>query len=228
MNRDHTQFESQNAAPRARVAVFGSFYRGFHVLGKLLEDDLRHKVEVVGVATDDPSQSFVSPGKRVWQYPHTQDEREMVQKLAHSNGIDVYSGRVKTPEFYDLMDQAWKPDLCIMATFGQKINATLHQKPPLGFFNLHPCIDDHWPSRYVGGNPFQALMDAGKTYAVVAMHHVDDGFDTGALVAYSEKIAIPPNASVVDMHKLTSPFAAKLAAAEIEKIVDRARSAQAS
>ena len=221
MNRDHTHFDIRHARPKVRVAVFGSFYRGFHVLSKFLEEQLRQKVEGVGVATDDASQAFVSPGKRVWQYPHTLDEREMVQKLARSHGIDVYTGRVKTPEFYERMDEVWKPDLCIMATFGQKINATLHQKPPLGFFNLHPCIDDHWPSKYVGGNPFQALLDEGKTYSVIAMHHVDDGFDTGELVAYSERIAIPPNAGVVDLHKLTSPFAARLAASEIEKIIDK-------
>ena len=228
MIRDSVKIENGDDKPKARIAVFGSFYRGFHVLSKLLEERLRHKIDVVGVATDDASQAFVSPGKRVWQYPHTQDEREMVQKLARSHGIDVYTGRVKTPEFYQRMDEVWKPDICIMATFGQKINATLFQKPRMGFLNLHPCIDDRWPSEFVGGNPFQALLDAGKTYTVVALHHVDDGFDTGELIAYSERIDMPPNAGVVDLHKLTSPYAAQLAVSEIEKIIDRSFSAQLS
>jgi methionyl-tRNA formyltransferase len=211
-----------SAQPKIRVAVFGSFYRGFYVLSDLLIGALSEKVCVVGVATDDPGSSFISAGKRVWQYPHTEHEQTMVASLAQSAGIEVYRDRVKTQQFYDILDQHWKPDLCIMATFGQKINARLFEAPSLGFFNLHPCIDDGWPSRYVGGNPFQHLLDEKMPYAQVAMHRVDDGFDTGELIAYSEKLSIPPCASVVDLHKITSPTAARLASLEIGKIIDLA------
>jgi methionyl-tRNA formyltransferase len=210
--------------PKVRVAVFGSFYRGFYVLHELLNGDIRDQIEVVGVATDDATQSYVSPGKRVWQYPHMPADRTMVQVLAQSHGIEVHTGRVKTPEFYERMNQAWKPDLCIMATFGQKISAELFDAPPLGFYNLHPCIDDAWPSLYVGGNPFQALLNGHKPYTVIAMHRVDAGFDTGELIAYSERVAIPPHVGVVDLHKITSPVAGRLAAAQISKIIERARS----
>lgn len=210
--------------PKVRVAVFGSFYRGYYVLHELLNGDIRDQLEVVGVATDDATQSYVNPAKRVWQYPHAPAERSMVQALAQSHGLDVYSGRVKTAEFYARMSQHWKPDLCIMATFGQKISPELFEAPALGFYNLHPCIDDAWPSSYVGGNPFQALLNNHETYTVIAMHRVDAGFDTGDLIAYSERIAIPPHVGVVDLHKITSPFAARLAAAQISKIIAHARS----
>jgi methionyl-tRNA formyltransferase len=207
--------------------MFGSFYRGYYVLHELLKGGLSEQLEVVGVATDDAAQGFVSPGKRVWQYPHAPEERTMVQSLAVTHGIEVYSGRVKTPEFYARMQNRWKPDLCIMATFGQKISPELFDAPRLGFYNLHPCIDDAWPSRYVGGNPFQALLDSHKPYTVIAMHRVDGGFDTGELIAYSERIAIPPHVGVVDLHKITSPVAGWLAAAQIRKIIDRDQSRQA-
>lgn len=213
-------------APKVRVVVFGSFYRGYYVLHELLHGDASLLVEVVGVATDDAAQAFVSPGKRVWQYPHVPAERTMVPSLAAAHGIEVYSGRVKTPEFYALMNERWKPDLCIMATFGQKINAELFDAPRLGFYNLHPCIDDGWPSHYVGGNPFQALLDTHKSYTVIAMHRVDGGFDTGELIAYSERVAIPPHVGVVDLHKITSPVAGRLAAAQISQIIARAGAPQ--
>ncbi|HRK38894.1 MAG TPA: formyltransferase family protein [Burkholderiaceae bacterium] len=213
-----------HCSPRTRVALFGSFYRGLHVLEALLSGDLSSRVEVVGVATDDPTQSFVSPHKRVWQYPHTPEEESMVRQKAEAAGINVYQGRVKTPAFYELYEQTWQPALCIMATFGQRIDARLHQFPRLGFFNLHPCIDDTWPSRYVGGNPFDALRRDGHHEAVIALHHVDDGFDTGALVAYSERIDMPPDASVVDLHQLTAPIAAALVTREIGKLLDHAAS----
>jgi methionyl-tRNA formyltransferase len=218
---------SHALATKVRIAVFGSFYRGYYVLHKLLHGDISQHVEVVGVATDDPTQSFISPTKRVWQYPHALSDRTMVQSFAASKGIEVYNGRVKTPEFYTLMNEHWKPDLCIMATFGQKINAELFEAPRLGFYNLHPCIDDDWPSKYVGGNPFQALLDDHQTSTVIAMHRVDGGFDTGELIAYSEHLAIPPHVGVVDMHKITAPVAAQLAVAEISKIIARDRTRQA-
>lgn len=207
---------SVDFSPRkVRVAVFGSFYRGYYVLSELLSPELRAQVEIVGVATDDPVHAYVSPQKRVWQYPHTPAERHMVEKLARHAHLDIYKGPVKTAAFYDLIENRWKPDLCIMATFGQRIDARIYTLPRLGFYNLHPCVDDAWPSRYAGSNPFQALLDDGQPYAVIALHRVDDGFDTGELISYSEKIALPDHASVVDLHKITSPIAGKFAAREI-------------
>lgn len=202
-----------------RVAVFGSFYRGYHVLHELLAGALADRVEVVGVATDDPDQPFVSPAKRVWQYRHAQAERHMVARLAAEHGVPVWAGRVKTPEFYALFEKSWRPDVAVMATFGQKIDARLFGYPRLGFFNLHPCLDDGWPSRYVGGNPFQKLIDDGSPYCVIAMHQVDDGFDTGPLVAMSERIALPAGAGVVDLHKLTAPVAARLVVRELSRLL---------
>jgi methionyl-tRNA formyltransferase len=205
-----------------RVSVFGSFYRGYHVLHELLYGALAGRVSVVGVATDDPDQAFVSPSRRVWQYPHSPAERVMVARLAEEHDIEVWRERVKAPEFYRIFEQVWRPDLVIMATFGQRIDARLYGFPPLGFLNLHPCKDDGWPSRYVGGNPFQSLLDDGAGYCVIALHKVDDGFDTGELVAFSERIAIPPGAGVVDLHKLTAPMAARLAADAIARCLPSA------
>lgn len=212
---------SNRRTEKIRVAVFGSFYRGFYVLKELLSGPLSANLIVVGVATDDPTQNFVSPQKRLWQYPHTTQEEEMVKNLARLSGIDTYSGRVKTPEFYNIMESKWQPDLCVTATFGQKIDSRLFNAPPLGFYNFHPCIDDAWPSRYAGCNPFQALIDDHREYAVLAMHRVNECFDSGELIAYSEKIYIPDHVDVIDLHKITSPIAGKFAAREVARIIER-------
>lgn len=203
---------------RKRIALFGSFYRGFHVLNELLHGELSELVEVVGVATDDPNNAFVSPEKRVWQYPYTEDERLMVRRKAESLGIEVYTERVKTEEFYELFEKKWAPEICIMATFGQLISQRLFNYPTLGFYNLHPCHDEKWPS-YVGGNPFKYLLEDKRDYAVIAIHHVNQDFDDGRLVAFSQRVSIPKGASVVDLHKLTSPVAANLVSKELQKIL---------
>lgn len=193
-----------------RVAVFGSFYRGVAVLNELLFGPLRETLQVVGVATDDPAQSFVSPSRRVWQYPHAEWEEEMMVDAARRREVPVYRGRVKHQDFYQVFEDQWRPDLCITATFGQLIDQRLFSFPQLGFYNLHPFDGGRWPSDYAGGNPFQMMIDDGRADCCLALHHVDAAFDTGRIVATSERIAIPAGASVPDMHKITSPFAGLL------------------
>lgn len=205
---------------KLKIAVFGSFYRGFFLLDELLHGPHKDRFDVVGVATDDAQQTFISREKRVWQYPHTQAEEFMVEHLANQNLVRVYKGRVKNELFYELYENEWSPDCSISATFGQRIDARLFNFPKRGFFNIHPCIEDGWPSKYAGPNPFKALMEDGCTHTTAALHRVDDGFDTGELMAMSPRIAIPPGASVVDMHKISSPLIAKFATLELVKLAN--------
>lgn len=202
--------------------MFGSFYRGYYVLDELLNGPYRYHFQVVGVATDDVSQAFTSPGKRVWQYAHDPAEETMVEVNALQRGLPVYKGRVKSDAFRDLYEGSWRPDLCLSATFGQRFDERLFQYPRLGFFNTHPCIDDGWPSRYAGPNPFQALLDDGMDHVQVALHRVDAGFDTGALIGLSPRIAIPPKTSVVDLHKISSPVVAKYAVSMLAELTGAA------
>jgi methionyl-tRNA formyltransferase len=207
---------------KTRVAIFGSFYRGFYVLNEMLHGSISSLVEVVGVASDNPDERFTSPDKRVWQYPHKPCERVMVKNLAEKSGLEVFMGKVNDAPFHQLIEKQWRPDICLMATFGQRIRQHLIDVPTIGFYNLHPCYDDKWPSHYVGGNPFSALMRDKKTYSNIAFHAVDESFDTGPLIALSDKIFFPDEATVVDMHKITSFAAAQLASRELVKILREA------
>jgi methionyl-tRNA formyltransferase len=204
---------------KLRIALFGSYYRGFHVLNEILDGPLHEKLHLVGVATDDPRSTFISRDKRVWQYPHTVVEATMVQDLAKRHNVPVFTGRVKTPEFYEIFEQEWRPDYCIMATFGQRIDPRLYNYPAAGFFNLHPSDNAGWPSRYAGGNPFKHLIQDNADFCVLTLHRVDDGFDTGERIAISERIYIPPGASVTDMHKTSSPLAAPLVRSHLQQVL---------
>jgi methionyl-tRNA formyltransferase len=203
---------------KIKIALFGSFYRGYYVLDELLCGPLSDHFKVVGVASDDPSASFTSSQIRVWQYPHTPAEETMVEGRARALNLPFYNGRVKTDDFYSIYEKQWAPDICISATFGQRIDERLFSFPKLGFFNIHPCVDDGWPSKYAGPNPFKTLMDDGHDHAKAALHRVDDGFDTGELIAMSPRIAIPAYATVTDMHKISSPMMAYFAIQELAKL----------
>lgn len=189
------------------------------MLNELLEGALKDKVRVVGVVTDDVSSNLIYADRRVWQYPHNEYERVMVKELAEEHGIECLKGRVNDQAFYEIIENQWRPDICVMATFGQRIGKRLIDIPKMGFFNLHPCIDDAWPSQYVGGNPFDALINDGKRYTCVALHSIDEGYDTGPFIARSAKIALPKVTSVTDMHKITAVSAASLAAEHIAKVI---------
>jgi len=193
-----------------KVAVFGSFYRGYYVLGELLYGPCSDRIEIVGLATDDPTQTYVNAQNRVWKYPHSYREENMVADLAYRFDIPVYRGKVKSARFYNIFENEWKPDLCLMATFGQLIDARLIRFPGLGFYNFHPSDVGIWPSIYAGCNPFQAMFEKNEKECVVTLHEVNEQFDQGRRIACSDIILIPPGVTVTDMHKISAPVTANL------------------
>jgi methionyl-tRNA formyltransferase len=208
---------------KTRVAVFGSFYRGYHILNNLLNDpELAKRIEIVGVATDDPTKPGVSAKKRVWQYPHTEQEEQMVEELAKKHGIPVYKGKVKTQEFYDLLKNDWKPDIVYMGTFGQLLDEAIINTPKHGIYNMHPSDGVNWPS-CVGPNPFEQMFETKKPFCSITLHKANPRFDDGEFTAFSQRIPIPYDdmehmtlgEKVVHMHQLTSPFAGELANAHL-------------
>ena len=189
--------------PKVRVALLGSFLGGYHVLNELLSDELASQVTVVGVATDDPAQPFIHAEKRLWRYPHTRDEELLVLRLAAKHGLTAFTGRVKTPEFFEMFLDDWQPELCVMATFGQKIPTALIHYPSLGFYNFHHS-GECWPS-YPGPDPIAAMVRDGQTHLVLTIHKVSDVIDGGEFVARSHPVAIPEGINAVGMHRITWP-----------------------
>lgn len=188
---------------RVRVAVFGSFLGGFYVLGELCFGPLASRIELVGVATDDPKKPFTHPSVRLWKYPHSREDELMVPRLARAIGLPVFAGRVTTPGFIRTFVDGWRPHLCLMATFGQKIPDALIGYPTLGFYNLHHSAD-HWPS-YPGPDPIAAMVRDRLKHLVLTLHKVTDVIDGGEFVARSHAVAIPDGVNAVEMHRITWP-----------------------
>src|ERR1035441_9163731 len=76
---------------RARVVVFGSFMGGYHVLSELIFGELSNRVQVVGVATDDPTQPYTNAKVRLWKHPHTPEDETMVGRFANSLDIPMFT-----------------------------------------------------------------------------------------------------------------------------------------
>src|SRR5690348_3187309 len=75
----------------ARIAVFGSFMGGYHVLTELLFGELAERIEVVGVATDDPAQPYTNAEVRLWKYPHAPDDETLVRRFANTQKLPVFT-----------------------------------------------------------------------------------------------------------------------------------------
>lgn len=189
--------------PKVRVAVFGSFHGGYHVLRELLREPLASHVTVSGLATDNPSQPFTHANVRLWRHIHTKVEERWVAKMARDHGIPVYRGRIKTPEFEQMYVHDWAPDLCLMATFGQLIPKRIFTVPRLGFYNFHHS-DTVWPS-YPGPDPIGGMLRDGKTHVVITMHEVTEVLDGGRFVAHSPRVPLPKDGNGAIVHRMTWP-----------------------
>lgn len=203
--------------PKVRVALFGSFHGGHTVLSELLEPPLAELIDVTGVATDVPTQPFVHADVRLWKYPHTEEEERLVPKLAFENGLPLFTGRVKTPEFERTFTHEWRPDLCLMATFGQLIPKRIFQVPRLGFYNFHHS-DEAWPS-YPGPDPIRDMLRDGKTHVVINMHEVSEVLDGGRFVARSHRVRLPADANAVVVHRLTWPQMGEFIRNQVKRLV---------
>ena len=194
---------SQRSRRKPRVAVFGSFHGGYHVLRELLESPLSQSVKVVGVASDDTEEPFIHAGVRLWKYGHSENEEWLVRHLAVGAGLPVFTGRVNSDHFADKFLNQWRPDLCLMATFGQKIPRRLFTFPRLGFYNFHHS-DLIWPS-YPGPDPIAQMVRDGKRQVVITLHEVVDVIDGGRFIARSQPVQLPPDANAVSVHRTTWP-----------------------
>ena len=210
----------RNNSPKpARVAVFGSFMGGYHVLSELLFGELADRVTVVGVATDDPTQPYTNAKARLWKYPHTDNDETLVRRFAATQKLPVFIGRVKSLEFHETMLNVWKADVCLMATFGQKIPNHLITLPRLGFYNFHHSSPGLWPS-YPGPDPIAAMQRDGLKHLVLTMHKVSDVIDDGDFVARSHPVAIPAGVTPIEMHRISWPQMGGFIARVVSDILD--------
>lgn len=202
---------------KRRVAIFGSFRRGESLINGLLSFMNEHPdtIEFCGIATDDPFSPKICPDRRVWQYLNGEEKnqwKKKIEKLAHDNNVPFWDGSVKEKEFFEIF-KVWNPDIVYIGTFGQRVPPHIFEQPLFGTINFHPTVDRiGWPA-YVGGNPFQMMLNQSETEGVLAMHEVNENFDDGALIAYSKRFSInPAKDTVLSLHERSSPEAGKMMA----------------
>ncbi len=75
--------------------------------------------------------------------------------------------------------RAWKPDLIVVAAFGQILRPDVLNLPRYGCVNIHASL----LPRHRGAAPIQAALLAGDEETGVTIMLMDEGIDTGLILA---------------------------------------------
>ena len=70
-------------------------------------------------------------------------------------------------------------DVAVVCSYNYKIPKVLMEATRDGFINVHPSM----LPKYRGGNPYSRVIMNGETETGVTIHFMDEGFDTGDIVA---------------------------------------------
>ena len=154
------------------------------VLGGLL--DAGH--EVVGVYTqpDKPA----GRGRRPTAPP--------VKAYALEHGLPVFQPvSLKSRDVQDHL-ASLAPDVVVVAAYGRFLPATVLDVPPLGCLNVHPSL---LPS-YRGPSPVPSAMLNGDAVTGVSIIRLDEGMDSGPIVAQTE--------APIDPHERADELTARL------------------
>jgi methionyl-tRNA formyltransferase len=124
--------------------------------------------------------------------------------LAWEKGIPVFE--VSRPDGESLAGlQALQPDLLCVACFLRLLPAGWLACPPLGGLNLHPSL---LPA-YRGPVPLFWQLRAGESQTGVTLHFMDEGADTGDIVAQTA-VPLPDGISGMQAEQLLAEAGARL------------------
>jgi methionyl-tRNA formyltransferase len=154
------------AADRARTVFFGSGAFAVPILDVLAGDPRLELVAVVS-APDRP----VGRSREVTPTP-------VAARAAALRIPLVQPARVRAPEAIAELT-ALQPDLGVLADYGQIVPRPVLDLPAHGILNIHPSL----LPRHRGATPIAATIAAGDDRGGVTIIRMDDGIDTGPIVA---------------------------------------------
>ncbi|HLF57940.1 MAG TPA: methionyl-tRNA formyltransferase [Thermoanaerobaculia bacterium] len=110
-------------------------------------------------------------GRRLVEPPVAVRARELGLTVAQP-------ARVRDPEFLERL-QALAPDLAVVVAFGQIFPRALLGLPRLGCVNVHASLLPRWR----GAAPIAAAIAAGDSETGVSIQRMEQGLDTGPVLA---------------------------------------------
>ncbi len=105
-----------------------------------------------------------------------------VKLLALENNIPVYTPKtLRDEEFFSLLEEL-SPDLIVVVAYGKILPSEVINYPKYGCINLHVSL----LPKYRGAAPMQRAIMEGEEKTGVTVMYMDEGLDTGDIIAVSE------------------------------------------
>jgi methionyl-tRNA formyltransferase len=102
-----------------------------------------------------------------------------VKMVAQAAGLKVFQPETLKDEAAVAELAALKPDLIVVAAFGQILRKNVLMLPPYGCLNIHASLLPRWR----GAAPVVAAIRAGDAETGVTLMQMDEGLDTGPMIA---------------------------------------------
>jgi len=113
-----------------------------------------------------------------------------VKRAAIDLGLPIQQpGKIRSPEAVAAL-AAWSPDVIVVAAFGQILPASVLAAAPHGCLNVHASLLPRWR----GASPIQAALLHGDPETGVTIMKMDEGVDTGPILA-QRSLAIRPDSN---------------------------------
>jgi methionyl-tRNA formyltransferase len=129
-----------------------------------------------------------------------------LKELALARGVPVYQPEsVNTPEGVDRL-QCWKPDLLVVAAFGQILKKEVLEAARWGGINVHASL----LPKYRGAAPVAHAIFNGETTTGVTIIRMTTGLDAGDMLA-QETLDIGREETAGELESRLAPLGAGLA-----------------
>ena len=106
-------------------------------------------------------------------------EQSLVKRYALERGFTVHAPATACAPEMTASLRALRPDLVVLAAYGKILPDEFLQQAPLGALNVHPSL----LPRFRGAIPVQAAIMAGVAETGVTLFVMDEGIDSGPIVA---------------------------------------------
>lgn len=137
-----------------------------------------------------------------------------VKHMAQKFGLTVLQpASVKDPSFLEVLGKV-RPDLVVVAAFGQILPKAVLDFPPLGCLNIHPSL---LPA-YRGAAPINWSIIRGEKQTGVTIMLMDEGMDSGDILT-QEQTSIGKTETYGELHDRLALQGAALLVKTIDQVV---------
>jgi methionyl-tRNA formyltransferase len=171
-----------------------------------------------------PIAVITSPDKPVGRHAYRQANKQIltpspVKVMAEKNKISVLQSEKISDLRLKIKD--FKPDLIILAAFGQIISKEILAIPKYGCLNIHPSL----LPKYRGASPIQSSILNGDNETGVTIMIMDEKLDSGPILA-NDKWQMTNNETTEKLTKKLAELGAELLIKIIPKWINKEITAQ--